>query len=83
MPDTTAACCSLHNLQAFGMWPDVGLQLKLTSTMLLGAFTIGLAVAVHMLHKCHVEKRARQNAPPSRLMNLYSLLPCTSPQRTC
>jgi hypothetical protein len=46
-------------------------QLNFSRTVMLAAFTIALAVAVHLLYKHHTEMRARRRAPPSRFMNLY------------
>ncbi|KAF2431608.1 hypothetical protein EJ08DRAFT_696400 [Tothia fuscella] len=42
----------------------------MTNTLLLGVVTVGVVVAVHLLHKYWSEKRASKNAPPSRLMSL-------------
>jgi hypothetical protein len=65
-----------HDTQNFttpanGVTSAVGFGL--TKTQLLGAFTVTMAVTVHLLHKQYLEKRARQNALPSRLMHLYAM----------
>lgn len=57
-----------------GTQTDVAAQLGITSTLLLGIGTIGLAVAVHLLHNNYVERQAKRNALPCRLMKLYVIL---------